>query len=141
MSQAYQQLLLSPRSRELLTINTHKGLFQPTRLQFGVHSASGIFQRELENRLASIPYVKVRFDDILISGEDDIEHFSNLRKVLKIIYDNGLHLKLQKCVFMQDEVVYFGFKINKNRVFPAKEKIVAIKNAEELKMFLNLNHF
>ena len=35
LSQAYQQLLLSPRSRELLTINTHKGLFQPTRLQFG----------------------------------------------------------------------------------------------------------
>ena len=38
--QAYQQLLLSPRSRELLTTNIHKGRFQPTRLQFGVHSAS-----------------------------------------------------------------------------------------------------
>ena len=43
LSQAYQQLLLSPRSRELLTINTDKGLFQSTRLQFGIHSASGIF--------------------------------------------------------------------------------------------------
>ena len=37
LSQAWQQLLLSLNSRELLTINTHKGLFQPTRLQFGVH--------------------------------------------------------------------------------------------------------
>ena len=54
LSQAYQQPLL-PNSRELLTINMHKGLFQPTRLQFGVRSVSGIFQRELENRLASIP--------------------------------------------------------------------------------------
>ena len=65
------------RKRELPTINTHKGLFQPTKLQFGVHSASGIFQRELENRLASIPYVKVRSDDILISGKNDVEHFNN----------------------------------------------------------------
>ena len=58
-----------------------------------------------------------------------MEHFDNLRKVLKIIYDNSLRLKLQKCVFMQDELVYLGFKINKNGIFPVKEKIVAIKNA------------
>ena len=71
LSQAYQQLLLSPKSRELLTVNTRKGLFQPTRLQFGVHSASGIFQRELENRLVSIPFVKVRSDDVLVSRKND----------------------------------------------------------------------
>ena len=139
--QAYQQLLLSPRSREQLTIKTHKGLFQPTRLQFGVHSVSGIFQRELENRLAFIPYVKVRSDNILISGENDIEHFNNLRKVLKIIYDNGLRLKLQKCVFMQGEVVYLGLKINKDGVFPVEEKIVAIKNPEQPKNVSELKSF
>ena len=44
-----------------------------------------------------------------------------------------MHLKLQKCVLMQDKVVYVGFKINKNGLFPVKEKIVAIKNAEEPK--------
>ena len=141
LSQAYQQLLLSLHSRELLTINLHKRLFQPTRLQFGVHSAPGIFQRELENRLASIPYVKVPSDHSLISGKNDIEHFNNLRKVLKVIYDNGLHLKLQKCVLMQDEVVYVGFKINKNGLFPVKEKIVAIKNAEESKNISELKSF
>ena len=102
---------------------------------------SGIFQRELKNRLASIPYVKVRSDDILISGKNDVEHFNNLRNVLKIIYDNGLHLNLQKCVFMQDEVVNLGFKINKNGIFPVKEKIVAIKNAEEPKNVSELKSF
>ena len=141
LRQAYQQLLLSPNSRELLTINTHKGIFQLTRLQLGLHSASGIFQRELENRLTSILYVKVRSDDILISTKNDIEHFNNLWNVLKIIYDNGLRLKLQKCVFMQDEVVYLRFKINKNGIFPVKEKIVAIKNAEEPKHFSELKSF
>ena len=111
LSQAYQQLFLS------------------------LHS------RELENRLASIPYVKVPSDDSLISSKNDIEHFNNLRKVLKVIYDNGLHLKLQKYVLMQDEVVYVGFKINKNRLFPVKEKIVAIKNAEESKNISELKSF
>ena len=43
LSQAYQQLLLDENSSDYLTINAHKGLFRPTRLQFGVHSAARIF--------------------------------------------------------------------------------------------------
>ena len=43
--------MLAPAATKLLIVNTHKGLFQSTRFQFGVHSAFGIFQREMENRL------------------------------------------------------------------------------------------
>ena len=46
LSQAYQQMLLDDESRELLTLDTHKGLFRPTRLPCGEKSAPGIFQRE-----------------------------------------------------------------------------------------------
>ena len=147
LSQAYQQLL----SRELLTVNTHKGLFQPTRLQFRVHSASGIFQRELENRLiclVSIPFVKVRSDDILVSSKNNQDHFDNLKQVLKVIKANGLRLRLKKCNFMQNEVIYLGYKINMDSIFLVKEKIDAIKstkeptNVSELKSFLGLlNHY
>ena len=77
-----------------------------------MHSASGIFQRELESRLASIAFAKVRSDDILVSGRNNTEHFETLERVLKVIHNNGLCLKLKKCVFLQDEVVYLGFKIN-----------------------------
>ena len=118
LSQAYQKLLLPPKSRELLTVNTHKGLFQPKHLQFGVHSASGIFQRELENSLVSIPFVKGRSDDILVSGKNDQDHFDNLKQVLKVIKANGLQLRLKKCAFMQNEVIYLGYKINKDVFFP-----------------------
>ena len=48
LSQAYQQLELDETSRELLTINKHRGIYQPHRLQFGVHSVIGIFQREMD---------------------------------------------------------------------------------------------
>ena len=107
LSHAYQQLILSPESCHLLTINTYKGLFQPTRLQFGVHSASGIFEREIENLLKGIPFVKIRSDDILISAKNNIEHLKTLQRVLKIISDNGLKLKPKKCMFMQSESYVF----------------------------------
>ena len=65
MSQAYQQLQLEAESKQYTTINTHKGLFQYNRLPYGVSSAPGIFQRNMENLLQNIPYVIVRVDDIL----------------------------------------------------------------------------
>ena len=100
LSHTYQQLLLNPESCSYLTINTHNGLFQLTQLQFGVNSASQIFHREIENLLKSVPFVKVRSEDILLSGRNNEEHLKTLDSVLKIILENRLKLKLQKCVFM-----------------------------------------
>ena len=86
---------------------------------------------ELENKVVHIPFLKVRSDDILISGKNDKEHLINLRQVLRFIQENGLRLKFGKCVFMADEVIYLGFKINKNGVTPVKEKIENITTTKE----------
>ena len=43
MSQAYLQVPLDENSIELVTINIHKGLFQYTRLPFGVSAAPAVF--------------------------------------------------------------------------------------------------
>ena len=99
LAHAYQQVMLHSDSRKLLTINTHRGLFEPSRLQFGVHSATGIFQREMEKRFNHIPFTKIRVDDILVSGKDDAEHLKHLEAVLRTLRDCGLHLKRQKCFF------------------------------------------
>ena len=71
MSQAYQQLQLDDECKRYTTINTHKGLFQYNRLPYGIWSAPGIFQRNMENLLQNIPYVIVWVDDILVSGAND----------------------------------------------------------------------
>lgn len=60
---AYQQLAISERSQELLTINTHKGLFPYTRLAFGVASAPAIFQSNMDHILRDFYNVKCYFDD------------------------------------------------------------------------------
>ena len=54
MSQAYQQVQLEEESRPLTTISTHKGLFMYESLSFGISSAPGLFQREMEKLLSGI---------------------------------------------------------------------------------------
>ena len=47
LSHAYQQVLLEEDSRQFVTINTHKGLYQYNRLPFGIASALTIFQQTM----------------------------------------------------------------------------------------------
>ena len=51
MSQAYQQVEVDESSRQFTVINTHKGLFEYTRLPFGISSAPAVFQRVMEGLL------------------------------------------------------------------------------------------
>ena len=48
LSQAYLQLQLDDASMSYVTVNTHQGLYQYTRLPFGVASAPAIFQRLMD---------------------------------------------------------------------------------------------
>ena len=74
LKNAYNQIMLHDNSREFVTINTHKGLFRPTRLPYGVAPASAIFQR-LEQLLQGILMVVCHVDEILVSGQHDANQF------------------------------------------------------------------
>ena len=147
LSQAYQQLVLDDESQRLLTKNTHKGLYKPTCLQFGVHSASGMFQREIEKRLSHIPHTVCRVDDILITGATDENHLSNLREVLRVLSEAGLRLKKSKCHFLAPQVTYCGFAVSREGVAPISDKVEAIVNApaprdvSQVKFFLRMINY
>ena len=91
LSQAYHQMLLHPDDRKYTTINTHLGLFQYTRLPFGIASAPAIFQHQMEKILQGIPNIACYLDDVLITGKNDSEHVATLEKVFERLYQWGLH--------------------------------------------------
>ena len=118
MSQAYQQLQLDDDAKRYTTINKHKGLFQYNRLPYGISSAPGIFQRNMENLLQNISYVIIQVDDILVSGANDGYHLKNLEEVFKHLAKAGLRLKKGKCLFMEPQVTYLGHRVSKEGIQP-----------------------
>ena len=82
LAHAYQQIPVAEDTKKLTTINTHKGLFQYTRLLFGVASAPALFQRTMDSILQGLPHICVYIDDILITGPTDEDHLKTLDEVL-----------------------------------------------------------
>ena len=147
LAHAYQQIPLEQSSKQYVTINTHKGLYQYNRLPFGVAAAPSIFQRTMENLLQGIPHVSIYLDDILVTGTSDADHLVTLDKVLSRLKDAGLRLKQSKCKFMLHFVDYLGHRISENGLRPTEEKVRAITEAppptevSQLRSFLGLINY
>ena len=109
LSQAYLQIKLKEEARKYVVINTHKGLYQYTRLPYGVASAPGIFQRVMENVLRDLKNTIVYIDDILVTGRSEEDLIKNLKLVLARLQDAGLRLHKNKCLFMKPSVTYLGY--------------------------------
>ena len=147
LTQAYQQLLLDENSQQYTTINTHQGLYQYTRLPFGISSAPAIFQKTMDVILQGIPHVCCYIDDILVTGVNQQEHLQNLEEVLRRLEQNNLRIKKPKCEFFKDSVEYLGHCVDAQGLHTLPSKVEAIlrapdpENLQQLRSFLGLLNY
>ncbi|CAD5231829.1 unnamed protein product [Bursaphelenchus xylophilus] len=128
LSDAYLQLPLDEESQRLTTINTHRGLFQYTRLVFGLKPAPAIFQRTLEQALSGIPGILIYLDDILVMAPNRQLHDERLHQVLLKLENWGFRLRLTKCHFNVPEVTYLGMKITPSGIQADPTRVSSLQN-------------
>jgi hypothetical protein len=80
----YLQFPMDEESMKLLTINTHKDLYQFTHLPFGVASSPTIWQRTIDQILQELEGVLCILDDMIVTGKTEQEHLKNLDNVPKL---------------------------------------------------------
>ena len=147
LSQAYQQMQLGENSRNLVCINTHVGLYRYTRMPYGISSAPSKCQETMDKILQGLNKVGCIMDDIIITGQTDEEHMSNLEAVLARLSEYNIQLNEQKCSFFADSVEYFAFRVDKEGIHPTDDKIKAMisaptpLNKEQLKSWLGLINY
>lgn len=128
---AFFQILVDDSSKEYLTINTHRGLFQYNRLPFGIKTASAIFQQVIDAMISGLNRTCGFQDDVMVNGRTIEEHNDNLIALFERIKEWGFHVSMEKCKFFMTQITYLGFIIDEHGRRPDKSNFEAILNMPE----------
>ena len=78
------------------------------RCPFGISSGPEVFQKRNDQLFGDIEGVHVVFDDLIISGSDEIEHDGVLKQGLDHARANNVRFNPKKFQFRVSEVKYVG---------------------------------
>ncbi|XP_065219648.1 uncharacterized protein K02A2.6-like [Planococcus citri] len=142
---AFYHMLADYASSLMMVLNTLRGLFRPTCIQFGVASASAEWQ-EFMDRIFRDLCMKVH-DDLFMTGKNRKEHLDRLRKVFQVCREFGVRLNFEKCKFFEPKVTFLGYCVDKNGISKKPDKVAAILEASrpttvtEVKSFTGMVNF
>ncbi|UYV84349.1 hypothetical protein LAZ67_X001915 [Cordylochernes scorpioides] len=144
ISSAYWQVPIHPDSRPLLAFATFEGLYQPTRLPFGLKTSPQIYERAISQVLQrhGLDCVAHYFDDFIIYSNTLEEHQNHLRQFFAFCEAEKLQLNFAKCEFFKQSIDFLGYTITASTITPLTrntDTIHAIKqphNRKTLQSFL-----
>ncbi|MBW0510085.1 hypothetical protein O181_049800 [Austropuccinia psidii MF-1] len=135
------------KSMKLLRIICHMGIYEYTRMAFGIKNAPAHFQRMMNTIFQDEileGWIVVYIDDIIIYSETWEDHVQDKDRVLSKFTPINLEISLNKCNFGQQELLALGHKvsglilaIDKNKVAAVNKKPVPRK-IKEMQSLLGL---
>ncbi len=99
LRKGYHQILIHPGDIPKTAIAIPFGLFKFLRMTFGLRNAGNMFQRLMDRILASLDFVFVYLDDVIIGSCSMREHLQHLWTLFQRLQAAGLVNNREKCVF------------------------------------------
>lgn len=144
LASGYNQVVVAEKDQHKTAFCTPFGLYEFSRMPFGLCNAPGTFQRLMERILGDQRFqsLLLYLDDVVVFSSSFEQHLQRLELVLSRFQSFGLKVKLSKCSFLQPKVLYLGHVISAEGVSTDPGKIQSVtewrrpQNVAELRSFL-----
>ncbi|XP_062589436.1 uncharacterized protein LOC134251086 [Saccostrea cucullata] len=127
---AYCQVKIAPEDRKKTAFITKYGLFEFTRMGFGLCNAPATFARAIKLVLHRLNWkIALAFlDDILVLGSSAQAHLDNLRQVFERFRAYGLKFKPRKCELFKTKVEFLGRTVSEHGVEMGDQYIESVRD-------------
>ncbi|KAL8590497.1 hypothetical protein ACOMHN_010933 [Nucella lapillus] len=126
LAKGYWQIRVKEEDKPKTAFQTPQGLYQWTRMPFGLVSAPAAFARMMRmldlERFSAMNF----FDDVLVSSVDWSSHLNDVKGVLSTLESFGLTIRPSKVHAGFQEVEFLGHIVGKGCLKPEQGKVAKI---------------
>jgi len=127
----FNNVRIKPGDEWKAAFRTNRGLFEPLVMFFGITNSPATFQtmmNDIFRTLIAEGIIVVYLDDILIFTRMEKEHERAVWRVLEVLVEHKLFLRLEKCEFHRKEIEYLGLVILENKVAMDPVKVAGVRD-------------
>jgi len=132
------------------TFTTPEGSFEPAVMFFGLTNLPATFQTMMNvllRDLINTGKVATFIDNVIVRTETEDRHDKIMAQVIRILEENNLYIKLEKCKWKVRKVGFLGVMIGPERIKMEKEKVQGVlewptpKCVKDVQKFLELTNY